>query len=544
MKPLYPHPGSWKETPPDLNGLQTWELESLEGARRQGFRSVLLQASVGTGKTVLAAKSAKAMERTGRRMVFLAHLKTLINQAERTFRDWGVDVQVEQGLRKARHFFGRPTHVIASKDSLNPARLEDFLRRTRLHLTDVEVWIDECHLATTSSFLEPTRRLEPVFTVGLTGTPMRLDGKSLVGEGSPFETLVCRYDFLTACRHGNLVSPTLLECEGSIDLRGIKITRQPAGVDYDPVALSARISEQLGHVCKAAAEQIRLRGIRRTLGFFTDIGVARAAESLFLGLGFRCRSLYGTLPDSDDVLSSYHDGQYDIMTSCQMIDVGFDDRPTDGILMAAPTKSAVRVLQRAGRGARLYPDKPTYYIIGYSWMTDDDGPQSTLDLLLKGVADPGVRQRAGNLLRQRQDRNFLEVVEQAEIEERKEKQEQARLRHELPVFLTERAADYGLHVYDPLNLTGDSLSKEVIKKLKKCGIAPKEIGSMTPEAAESFLKEWYERSVYLGMASCMQVRALCRGGWKKEAAWELTWSQARDIIFAGRKQNNRYRKAK
>lgn len=499
---------------------------------------------MGLGKTVAAAKRAKILQSRNQRMVFLAPYRELIRQAERTFHDWGVDVQVEQGMRKAHHVFGRAPHVIASKDSLYPARMEDFLRRTRLDQMEVEVFLDECHLAVTTSFFRPVQGLAPVFTVGLTGTPFRLDGRPLVGDGAPFEVLCCRYDFLSACRHGNLVSPTLLECVGKVDLRGIKITRQPGGPDYDPVALASRISEQLGHVCKGASEQIRLRSIRRSLGFFTDVGVCRAAEAIFSGLGFRCRSVYGDLPDRDDVIRSYHDGDYDIMTSCQMIDIGFDDRPTDGIILASPTQSAVRVLQRAGRGSRLHPGKSTYYVIGYAWETDDDGPQSTLDLLLRGVPDPDVRARAARLLQEGGPRPFLEVIEQAEIEERKARADESRLRRDLPIAVTQTPAEYQVRLYDPLDLAGKVLDKTTIRQLKKCGLEPAEIGQYSAEQARSFLEVWHDRTVIGGMATYKQVEALCRAGVDRHHAMDMDWRTARSRIYTLMCQGNRVRKVR
>lgn len=533
LKPLYGHPRSWKDHYPDLNDVQKWEMESLQGCRDQGFKSVLLQASMGTGKTILAAKTAKYVESLGRRVVFLAHMDTLVEQADEKFRAWGVEVQVEHGKRKAKHYFGRPPHVIASKDSLYSDRLEDFIHRTRLDTCEVEVIIDECHLAVTNSFLAPMRGLRPVFTIGLSGTPMRLDGRPLVGSGAPFEVLACRYDFLTACRHRNLVPPIFAECEGSIDLRDIRLTRQIQGMDYDPQQLTARINEQLGYVCRVAKERIQTFGVTRCLAFFPDVATARAAERMFTGIGFSARSVYGDMPqaDRDHVKRSYHRGDLDILTSCQMLDLGFDDPPTDGIVLATPTKSAVKILQQGGRGSRLYPGKSRYVVIGFRWETADEGPQSTLDLLLRGIPDEDVRRRSERILRGRSGVNFLEAVEQAEIERGSELADERRRRADLPVACIDAPAEHRLRVYDPLSIASGPLDRQTRSQLRKCGLATVEINRMNGIEADRFLEEWFHtRSV--SMSTFHQVEALKRMGWKESDAMALTKRQARGAIYS------------
>jgi superfamily II DNA or RNA helicase len=539
MKPLYGHPHSWSQTPPDLDGFQAWAGYCLEGARERGYRSLLVQASMGLGKTVLAAKHAKSVERLGRRVVFLCHLKTLVEQAEKQFQDWGVDVEVEQGKRKARSRFNRPCHVIASKDSLHPARMEDFLRRTRLDSCEVEVIADEAHLFSTNSWLRPVKALHPVFTIGLSGTPMRLDGKPLVGHGAPFEALCCRYDFLTACRHGNLVAPVLVECSGSIDLRGIAMTRRPEGYrDYDPRTLTERINERLGYVCRAAKEHIQEFGVKRFLGFLPDVGTCRAAERMFSALRkldgspYRTRALYGDLPDADQVKRDYHDGLLDGLWSCQMLDVGFDDPPTDGIILANPSRSAVRILQQGGRGSRLFPGKERYVIIGFRWETDDEGPQSTLDLLLRGVPDQEIRRRTQELLRSQRGLPFLEAVEQAEIERRQVLADAARNRRDLLVACVDAPVDHAVRVFDlvPGASGTPQLDRLTIRQLKQCGLKNPDITRLTSQEADSILEEWFHcRDASL--CSYAQAMALIRNGHSLEAVKPLTKQQARGLLF-------------
>jgi superfamily II DNA or RNA helicase len=537
MKPLYGHPRSWNESPPDLDAVQAWGLDSLEGARSQGFSSLLVQASMGTGKTVLAAKHAKAIEKQGRRVVFLCHLRTLVEQAAEKFEAWGVDVQIEQGRHKARSHFGRPSHIIASKDSLHPNRIEDFIRRSGLSGVEVEVIYDECHLATTPSWSRPVQGLRPVFTIGLSGTPIASNGRKLYGPGAPFQALCCRYDFLTACRHRNLVPPVLVECGVTVDLRDIKITRQAGGRDYDLKELTLRINESLGTLIRAAKERIIEWEVKRFLQFLPDVGVCRAAERMWSGMRkpdgspYRVRAIYHGLPDADEVKRSYHRGDLDGLLSCQMLDVGFDDPPTDGIILSTPTKSAVKILQQGGRGSRLFPGKDRYVIIGYRWETADEGPQSTLDLLLRGIPDERTRSLVCDLMRGPGRLNFLEAVERAEIERRREIAEDRRRYGDLPVACVDAPVDHTVRVMDLVQ--GVSVhDAHTMKQLKRCGLTNPEIIRMTPREADRFLDRWVNGRDST-LATYKQVQALLRMGISERDALPLTKRQAQGLIFKG-----------
>jgi superfamily II DNA or RNA helicase len=539
MKPLYPHPVSWKDSPPDLDAVQSWQMECLDGAAEQGYRSVLVQASMGTGKTILAAKRALKIQKSGRRMVFLCSLKTLVEQAQEKFSAWGVDVQVEQGSNKARSIFGRPPHVIASKDSLHPNRINDFIRRTRLDTCEVEVVLDEAHLSVSDSWATPIRLLNPVFTIGLSGTPFRMDGKRLFGSAAPFESLSSRYDFLTACRHRNLVSPILVECGVSVDLRDIKITRQVGGRDYDPKALTLRINESLGTLCRAAKEHVQEFGVTRFLMFLPDVGTCRAAETFWSGFSkadgspYKVRSIYGELPPAEvkRIKGDYHAGKLDGLMSCQMLDIGFDDPPTDGIILATPTQSPVKVLQQGGRGSRLYPGKSRYVVIGYRWQSQGEPPQSTLDLLLRGIPDERTRALAGDLLRSRRGMKFLEAVEQAEIYRRQEIAEERRRLRELPVSCVDAPVDHSVRVLDLVSCASD-LDKLTQRQLRQCGLVRSEIARLSSREADSFLEKWFHLRD-ASLASYKQVQALLRMGISESSALGLTKRQAQAIIYKG-----------
>jgi hypothetical protein len=268
------------------------------------------------------------------------------------------------------------------------------------------------------------------------------------------------------------------------------------------------------------------------------VGIARAVEDWYTrgDTGIVCRAVHGDLRDRDTVIRAYHLGDLDLLVSCQMLDVGFDDPPTDGVILATPTKSPVKAMQQGGRGSRLYPGKTRYVCIGYSWDDGRDGPQSTLDLLLRGIPDVGVRAGVRERMLGPRRQNLLEAVEEAELERKKELEEERRRRASLRFVGTEEDVPYQVKTFEPLSVAaGPTLDKALVRRLVACGKTREEVAAMSGAAASDFLAFW-ERRHLGGWSSEKQVETLtrrCRPDMaiSRDDALALTWAEARDMIY-------------
>jgi HKD family nuclease len=156
-------------------------LDRLEAERSiHARRRNLVVAATGTGKTLIAAFDYERQVRAAGvrpRLLFLAHRKELLVQARDTFRQVLQDgafgeMLVDGELPRAWD------HVFASIQSAS--RQDLIAHRGAEHFRYVVV--DECHHAPAESYRALVPHLKPEILLGLTATPERTDGKSLLPD--------------------------------------------------------------------------------------------------------------------------------------------------------------------------------------------------------------------------------------------------------------------------------------------------------------------------------------------------------------------------
>ena len=155
-------------------------LDRLQAERRLHDRwRNLVVAATGTGKTVIAAFDYASECRTAGappRLLFLAHRKELLEQALHTFRNALHDGAFGELLVDGRVPV-RWDHVFASIQSFANV-LGDRIAADHFRF----VVIDEGHHAPADSYQRVIRAITPEILVGLTATPERTDGKSLLPD--------------------------------------------------------------------------------------------------------------------------------------------------------------------------------------------------------------------------------------------------------------------------------------------------------------------------------------------------------------------------
>ena len=154
---------------------QAVALEALESERQSGHRRNLVVAATGTGKTWIAAFDFKRLRSEGKgdSLLFVAHRDEILRQSQQVFqlvlRDPGFGERLVGGERpqSGRHIFASVQSLANRVDDIEP---DDF---------DVVI-VDEFHHAAAASYDRLLKRLTPKFLVGLTATPERADGKSVL----------------------------------------------------------------------------------------------------------------------------------------------------------------------------------------------------------------------------------------------------------------------------------------------------------------------------------------------------------------------------
>lgn len=327
-----------------------------------GRRKNLVVAATGTGKTVIAALDyARRCAEIGvpPRLLFLAHREELLVQARRTFRYALQDAAFGELLaggsrpRSDEHLFA--TIQSAASTGLVDRVGIDYYRH---------VIVDECHHIPAASYQAIVPRLAPDLLVGLTATPERADGRSLLPD---FDGHVAAELRLWHALDDQLLVPfEYYGLSDGVDLRGVRWTR----TGYDAGALGALYT---GH--DARAELVRHQLIRRVadvravraLGFCVSVEHARFMARRFTEAGIPSLAVYGEDPEGvrGEAPRRLRERAVNVLFTCDLYNEGIDLPYVDTLLLLRPTQSATVFLQQLGRGLRHHPGKSSCLVLDF-----------------------------------------------------------------------------------------------------------------------------------------------------------------------------------
>ncbi|MFN7952514.1 MAG: DEAD/DEAH box helicase family protein [bacterium] len=329
-------------------------LDQLEAERSlRGHMRNLVVAATGTGKTVIAAfdyqrQAAKLGVRP--RLLFVAHRKEILEQAQATFR---------QVLREPA--FGelfvdgrepqRWEHVFASVQSASRGLAA---RVSADHFAHVV--IDECHHLPADSYHTLAAYLRPAILVGLTATPERSDGRSLLPD---FDGRIAAELRLWHALERQLLVP--FEYYGiadHTDLTAVRWSRQGYSVDE----LSKLYTGNDARVDLIAAELAkRVVDVRavRALAFCVSIEHAEFMARSFCARGIPAAAVHGQTADEEraSVRRRLELGEICVVCACDLYNEGIDLPFVDTLLLLRPTQSATLFLQQLGRGLRIHGEQ-------------------------------------------------------------------------------------------------------------------------------------------------------------------------------------------
>ncbi len=347
-----------------LEPFQERLLEQITVARLQGRHRNLLVAATGTGKTVMAAVDYSRLRETlpRSRLLFVAHREEILDQSLSTFRYALRDATFGEkwvGSSRAREF----EHVFASIQSLNSA---GFSNLASDHF-DIVV-IDEFHHAAAPSYRNLLSHINPKELLGLTATPERTDGLSVLDwfDGR----IAAELRLWDAIDQHRLVPFAYYGIHDGLDLRDIPWRR---GVGYDVSELSNLYTADdawVRRVIKELAERIDNPSEMKALGFCVSIQHARFMAQRFNDAGISATAVWGDTPTNErrSALRDLADGKIQILFSVDLFNEGVDIPAVDTLLLLRPTESATLFLQQLGRGLRKSKKKSICTILDFVGM--------------------------------------------------------------------------------------------------------------------------------------------------------------------------------
>ena len=323
-------------------------LEQLSLSRQQGHHRNLLVSATGTGKTVMAALDyARLREDLPRaRLLFVAHREEILTQSLATFR---------QALRD--HAFGelwvnghRPERfesVFASIQSLTASGLASL---DPAHF-DVVV-VDEFHHAAASSYRALLEHVCPVELLGLTATPERSDGLSILEWFD--HRIAAELRLWDAIDQHRLTPFAYYGIHDGTDLSAIPWRR---GRGYDVEGLTNLLCAD-NHWANFVLEKLRERvddlSKMRALGFCVSVEHARFMARVFREAGIAATAIWSDTPGEErrTALSDLAARRVQVVFSVDLFNEGVDLPAVDTLLMLRPTDSPTLFLQQLGRGLR------------------------------------------------------------------------------------------------------------------------------------------------------------------------------------------------
>lgn len=330
-------------------------LEELDAERSLHDRHRnLIVAATGTGKTVMAALDFRRLVREthGRdlTLLFVAHRKEILTQAQRTYREVLTDATFGELLVGGEQP-SRWRHVFASIQSLSADRLS---RLAPDHF-DVVV-IDEFHHAEAVSYRRLLEHVQPIELLGLTATPERGDG---VDVRELFSGRVAAELRLWEALEQNLLCPFhYFGIHDGVDLGELGWKRG----GYDLAALSDVYTGNDARtriVLKELRDKVTDVTAMRALGFCVSVEHTRYMAQRFIEAGIPARSVWADTPalERQAALRDLRNREINVIFTVDLFNEGLDIPEVDTVLFLRPTESATVFLQQLGRGLRLTAGK-------------------------------------------------------------------------------------------------------------------------------------------------------------------------------------------
>lgn len=335
-------------------------LDALRQERVGGHHRNLVIAATGTGKTVVAALDyARLRKDWGEAsLLFVAHRKEILVQSQATFR-----VAVQDGhfgeLLVERFKPQKGQHVFASIQALHEGRLADLADDAY----DVVV-VDEFHHAAADSYTRLLDKLKPKVLLGLTATPERADGKSILHW---FDDRIAAELRLWDALDLQLLCP--FQYFGIHDGTDLSMVDWRAGryevSDLERVYTADDVRAKA--MLRAIRRRIRDPRSMRALGFCVSIKHAEYMAEYCQRHDLPALAVSGNTPKAqrDAALTQLRAGRASVLFTVDLFNEGIDIPAVDTVLFLRPTESSTVFLQQLGRGLRLSEDKDCLTVLDF-----------------------------------------------------------------------------------------------------------------------------------------------------------------------------------
>ncbi len=320
---------------------------------------VLIVGPTGAGKTVVAAAVIRKAHKEGKRVLFLAHRRDLVNQCVTRLHAAGIN---RVGVIMA----GQPMDPDAS---VQVASIQTYTRR-EAQAFDV-VFIDEAHHATAASYRKVIDDNPDAQLYGMTATPIRLDGKPL----SDLFDSIAQSEFAPALIEQGALAKVRVWSHPAPDLSGVK----RVGGDYDRTELGKRVKRKsIGDVID---HWVKFAECRPAVCFAVNVEHAKRVAAAFRRRGYTAGLVVAETPIEERarVIAGLSTSETNVVVTVEVLTEGWDCPDAACCIMLRPTMSETLCRQMMGRAMRPTPKWPYSVILDHVGNTTRRQPISPSD---------------------------------------------------------------------------------------------------------------------------------------------------------------------
>ncbi len=332
------------------------------------------------GKTpVMATICRDAVQQWNGRVLILAHVKELLEQAVEKLHTMAPDLWMQIGVYSAGLRRRDTDHsiIVAGIQSV-------FRRAAEMDRFDI-ILLDECHMLPPDgegmyqTFLSEAKVVNPhVRLVGLTATPYRMSTGMICGPDNLLNEVCYEVGVRELIAQGYLC-PLKTKAgvrkvdTSSLHLRGGEFVAGEVEhlMDDDALVIAA---------CREILERTQDR--HSTLIFASGVQHALHVQRVLGEMGQECGFVCGdTLPfERTETLQRFRDGTLRYLVNVYVLTTGFDAPNIDCVALLRPTNSPGLYYQMVGRGFRLHPSKTGCLILDFGGNIMRHGPVDALQI--------------------------------------------------------------------------------------------------------------------------------------------------------------------
>ena len=303
-----------------LRDYQAEIINKIQNSMLTGHRRIIVQSPPRTGKTVVMSEIARRATVKNRRVLFLIHRKEVLEQANATFKEQGVDF-----------------------DLLTSGMVQTLTRRVDKLDAPHLILVDEAHHALSKSYRRILDKFKDAYVLLFTATPVRLGREQLDQVADDI-----------------VLGKSIKELTAAGFLAPFRYYQPPAGFNQSKLKLSSTGDYTNKSITSALQSCLygdlvshykRLAAGKQAVCYCHSIEAAKHAAAEFNKNGIAAAEVDGTTPRSerDELVKKFRDGAIKVMVNVNLFTEGVDLPDVDAVILARPTSSLSLYLQFAMR---------------------------------------------------------------------------------------------------------------------------------------------------------------------------------------------------